>query len=142
MALQILTLNYLLGKFQDVSMIERVLPKHSLRPTSITEFKRLLSLASHVQMKTCPCGTTCCSAALSLTLRKTAFLLRLSSFSRKGLFCAATSLAGYQQLFSLTCGLSVTFSWGERPRQQLRTCSDARWVSTVFKLNGVVKMNR
>ena len=56
MALQILTLNYLLGKFQDVSMIERVLPKHSLRPSSITEFKRLLSLASHLQMKTCPCG--------------------------------------------------------------------------------------
>ena len=53
--------------------------------TSITEFKRLLSLASHLQMKTCQCGKTCCSAALSLTLYKTAFLLRLSSFSRKEL---------------------------------------------------------
>ena len=66
-------------------------PKHTLRTlhTSITKFQKLPSLACHLQMKTCPCDTTCGSAALSLTLYKTAFLLRLSSFSRKELFCTA-----------------------------------------------------
>ena len=85
---------------------------------------------------------TCCSATLSLPLYKIVFLTRLSSFVRNILFWSLTSLADGQQPSSLTWNLSVTFSWGYRPRQRLRTCSDACWVLRRLKLNGVVKMNR
>ena len=100
--------------------------------TSLTKLKRLLSLACHLQTKTCPCGTTCCSAALSLTLYKIAFLPRLSSFVRKVLFQKTLGSSSWHWSSPLSSLLLVSSSFfNTSPAMSIWIATDAGGPSMV-----------